>query len=106
MPESAPETNTPLQELLDKYIADAYLVGQIGDDGEMATTMAAAIRAERARLGLTQDQLAEQIAKSRQTLSEWEAGKSSPDFDALLAMCRVFRRPIHAWVPNEPSDME
>ena len=40
--------------------------------------------------GLSQDALAEKIYVSRQTISNWETGKSYPDINSLLRMSEVF----------------
>lgn len=44
----------------------------------------------RKALGLSQEQLAEQIGVSRQSISKWETGQSTPDLDKLLALSRLF----------------
>lgn len=44
-----------------------------GDDWD-----AEAVRALRARLGLTQSELAERLGTRQQTVSEWETGASTP----------------------------
>ena len=48
------------------------------------------ILALRRKAGLSQEQLAEQLAVTRQTISKWEGGHSVPDLEKLQAMCRVF----------------
>lgn len=48
------------------------------------------IRQEREISGLTQDLLAEKIGLSRQTLINYESGKSSVPIDVILKMCEVF----------------
>lgn len=44
----------------------------------------------RAEAGLSQDQLAEQLAVSRQSVSKWENGISVPDLDNLVKLSEVF----------------
>ena len=44
----------------------------------------------RKALGLSQEQLAEQIGVSRQSISKWETGQSAPELDKLVALSRVF----------------
>lgn len=41
----------------------------------------------RARAGLTQEQLAEELNVSRQSVSKWESGASYPETDTLLRLC-------------------
>lgn len=45
---------------------------------------------ERKRLGLSQEQLAEQMEVSRQAVSKWESGQSMPDLDKLVLMSQIF----------------
>ena len=44
----------------------------------------------RAREGLTQEQLAEQLDVSRQSVSKWESNASYPEMDTLLKLCGIF----------------
>lgn len=44
----------------------------------------------RRSLGLSQEQLAERIGVSRQTVSKWEGGQSTPDVDKLIALADCF----------------
>ena len=40
--------------------------------------------------GLSQEELAEQLGVSRQSVSKWETGTSTPDTDKAIAMSRIF----------------
>ena len=44
----------------------------------------------RAQAGLTQEQFAEQMDVSRQSVSKWEGGQSFPEMDALLRICDLY----------------
>ncbi len=44
----------------------------------------------RAREGVTQEQLAERLDVSRQSVSKWESGASFPEMDTLLKLCDMF----------------
>jgi len=44
----------------------------------------------RKALGLSQEQLAEQVGVSRQSISKWETGQSVPELDKVVALSRVF----------------
>jgi len=44
----------------------------------------------RSRAGVTQEQLAEQLEVSRQTVSKWESGASFPEMDTLLRICDLY----------------
>ncbi|WP_461244724.1 helix-turn-helix transcriptional regulator [Secundilactobacillus muriivasis] len=48
------------------------------------------IKHHRERLGLTQDMLAEKLYVSRQTVSNWETGRSYPDLENLLRLSILF----------------
>ena len=40
--------------------------------------------------GLSQEELASELNVSRQTVSKWETGESSPDFDKIVPLCELF----------------
>ena len=40
--------------------------------------------------GLSQEELAEQLTLTRQTISKWELGQSSPDIEYVIALCDLF----------------
>ncbi len=44
----------------------------------------------RKRQNITQEQLAEQMEVSRQTVSKWEAGASYPEMEKLMQLCGIF----------------
>ncbi len=44
----------------------------------------------RKRNGITQEQLAEQLKVSRQSVSKWESDGSFPEMDKLMQMCNMF----------------
>lgn len=44
----------------------------------------------RRRSGLSQEQMAEQLEVSRQAVSKWESGRSTPDADKLVAISKLF----------------
>ena len=44
----------------------------------------------RAQAGVTQEQLAEQLEVSRQSVSKWESGASFPEMDTLLRICDLY----------------
>ena len=39
---------------------------------------------------LSQEDLANELGVSRQTISKWETGESSPDFDKIIPICDFF----------------
>ena len=40
--------------------------------------------------GMTQEQLAEKLNISRQTVSKWETSSTLPDLESILKLCRIF----------------
>ena len=48
------------------------------------------IKNRRTAAGISQEELAERIFISRQTLSNWETGKTYPDINSLLRLSEVF----------------
>ena len=48
------------------------------------------IRAYRSSLGLSQEELAEAVYVTRQTISNWETGKSYPDIQSLLRLSALY----------------
>lgn len=45
----------------------------------------------RTRQGQTQEQLAEALEVSRQSVSKWESGQSYPEMDTILRLCDLYR---------------
>ena len=60
----------------------------------------------RKALGLSQEQLAEQVGVSRQSISKWETGQSVPDLDKLVALSRVFGISTDELLGNESAKTE
>ena len=44
---------------------------------------------------LTQDEVAEKLNVTRQTISKWETNQSAPDFDKIVPLCE-----ISPWIIN------
>lgn len=49
------------------------------------------IRQIRKMSGMTQEELAEKLNVSRQTVSKWESGTSSPDLENAANLCNIFQ---------------
>ena len=54
--------------------------------------------------GLTQEQLAEQLGVSRQSVSKWESGQAMPELDKIVSICEIFH--VTADYLLKPSDMD
>lgn len=50
------------------------------------------LKAHRKELGISQDELAEKIFVSRQSISNWENNKTYPDIHTLLLLAETLRR--------------
>ena len=60
----------------------------------------------RAELNLTQEELAEKAYVSRQTVSNWETGKSYPDIHSLLLLSDLFHVSLDELVKGDIETME
>ena len=59
----------------------------------------------RKALGLSQEQLAEQVSVSRQSISKWETGQSSPELDKIVIMSRIFGISTDELLGNIPQKL-
>lgn len=55
----------------------------------------------RKKKGLSQEQLAEEMGVTRQTISNWELGESSPDIKQAKELARIFNTSIDSLVNSE-----
>ena len=58
----------------------------------------------RRRNNLTQEQLAEKLHVSRQTLAKWERGESEPDVRSLVALSELFQVSLDNLVSYQSKD--
>ncbi len=58
------------------------------------------IKFHRKELGLTQEQTAEHLGVSRQTLAKWERGESLPDIENCIALADLFGISVDLLVRN------
>lgn len=56
---------------------------------DFSLSFGAALKDARKRAGLSQQELAEKLGVSRNTVVNWEAGRNRPDVRAASALCRV-----------------
>jgi len=61
------------------------------------------IRQSRTEAQLTQEQAAEELGVSRQTVSNWETGKSYPDIVSVLRMSDLYRVSLDRLLKGEES---
>lgn len=53
---------------------------------------------------MTQDELAEKLRVSRQAISNWENGKTQPDYDILRELGVIFNQPVENILNNEINE--
>ena len=68
----------------------------------MEETLGKRIVSHRKRLGLTQDQLAEQIGVTAQAVSKWENDQSCPDITILPKLAQIFGTSVDALLGCQP----
>ena len=57
----------------------------------------------RKKNNMTQEELAEALGVSRQSVGKWESGQSLPDLDKVVCMSGLFRIPIDLLVDGNPA---
>ncbi|MCI8417611.1 MAG: helix-turn-helix transcriptional regulator [Lachnospiraceae bacterium] len=55
--------------------------------------------------GLTQEQLAEKLDVSRQTISKWESGASVPDLESMVKFSRLFQISLDDLLQEEEKEV-
>lgn len=55
---------------------------------------------------LSQEELAEKLNVSRQSVSKWETGDAYPEMNNLLELCKIFHCKINDLVNDYITDME
>lgn len=58
----------------------------------------------RKQLGLSQEQLGNLIGVSRQTVSKWELGETTPEMEKLIQLSRIFKISIDKLVGNDYAE--
>lgn len=64
------------------------------------------IKKYRAKMNLSQEELAEKIYVSRQTISNWETGKNYPDIHSLLLLSLLFNISLDQLVKGDVESMK
>lgn len=64
------------------------------------------IRKYRDALGLSQEELAEKIFVTRQSVSNWENGKTYPDLQSLLRLSELFRLSLDELIKGDIETMK
>ena len=66
----------------------------------------AQIKKYRTEMNLSQDELAEKIYVTRQTISNWETGKSYPDIHSLLLLSSLFKVSLDQLIKGDVETMK
>ena len=64
------------------------------------------LRKKRNENNITQEQIAEMIFVSRQTISNWENGKSYPDIKSLVLLCDIYKISLEELVRGDVELMK
>lgn len=64
------------------------------------------VKENRARLGMSQEQLAEAIFVSRQTISNWETDRTYPDVQSLLLLSNLFEVSVDELIKGDVMEMK
>lgn len=59
----------------------------------------------RKKNNITQEELAEQLNVTRQTISKWELGETSPDIKQAKELSRIFKVSLDELVDNDIKDL-
>lgn len=62
------------------------------------------LRVYREEGGLSQEEVAEQLKITRQTLSNWENGKTAPDTSSLAALAQLYGKTVDALLYGTPEE--
>ena len=60
------------------------------EDAAVKRSLGEALKAHRARCGMTQEFVAQSLGVSRQAVSKWESGASDPSTVNLLALAKLY----------------
>lgn len=63
------------------------------------------IRERRTQAGMSQDELAERVYVSRQTISSWENDKTYPDVQSLLLLSEIFDATVDSLIKGDVDAM-
>lgn len=85
-----------------KFAAFRHISDQKGAPVELGNH----IKGHRTRLGMSQEQLAEAIFVSRQTISNWETDRTYPDVHSLLLLSDLFDVTVDDLIKGDVEEMK
>ena len=60
----------------------------------------------RKKKGLSQEEIAGLLDVSRQTVSKWETDQSTPDFDKIIPICKLYEIDANELLTGEKSSVK
>ncbi|WP_051651716.1 helix-turn-helix transcriptional regulator [Proteiniclasticum ruminis] len=75
-------------------------------EGRMNMNISEQIRVNRKKVSASQEDLAERVYVSRQTISSWENGKSYPDLQSLLLLSEIFSISLDELIKGDVEEMK
>nr|WP_270287150.1 helix-turn-helix transcriptional regulator [Enterococcus casseliflavus] len=69
-------------------------------------TIAEKIKESRLKLGLTQQEVSEKLFVTRQTISNWENNRSTPDIDTLIKLSDLYQIDLESLLKPEQAAHE
>ena len=60
----------------------------------------------RKKLNLSQEEVAEKLGVTRQTVSKWETDQSTPDFDKIVPICELYSISTNELIKGEVEDVK
>ncbi len=76
-----------------------FMIGYVRRSIEM--TIAEKIKESRLKLGLTQQEVSEKLFVTRQTISNWENNRSTPDIDTLIKLSDLYQIDLESLLKPE-----
>ena len=64
------------------------------------------VATRRKLLGLTQEQVADRIFVSRQSISNWETNKTYPDIQSFLLLSQLFHMSLEELIQGDLAEMK
>ena len=59
------------------------------------------LKAARVNVGMSQTEAGKKIGVSKQTVANWESGKTFPDYSALKTICKIYAVPMdNLFIPS------
>ena len=90
--------------LVDRRCDEGIVASSAGDVRRVESTVGARIRSLREDAGMTQGELAARVFVSRQTVINWEKGKTLPDVESMKLLSAVFGISLDALLDDRSEE--